>query len=350
MKRTIAISGGGTGGHLAIARALMLECQKQGIPCIFIGSQSGQDKLWFEHENGFEAVYFLKTSGVVNQRGLGLFKTLSSQFSAFIEAQKILKKHNTSCVFSVGGYSSAPASFASLRLKIPLFIHEQNAIKGTLNKLLSPFAQTIFGSFADKHRNFVQTPYPIQDIFFQYKRIRQNIKCVLFIGGSQGAVAINNFALQIAPLLHQRGIHIIHQSGERDYERLRAEYAKLQIPITLFAFTKDLASQMQEADLCFARAGASSVWEMCANALPCVYIPYPYAAGNHQYHNALFFTQKKLGLLAPQEQLSLETLNQALSLDIHSISQRLQEEISQGGAKIILDHILEHIHSHTIKH
>lgn len=340
MREMIAISGGGTGGHLAIAKALMLECQKRGIPCLYIGSTSGQDRFWFEDEKGFEKVYFLQTSGVVNQRGWGIFRSISLQIKAFLKARKILKKHSASCVFSVGGYSSAPASFASISLRIPLFIHEQNAIKGMLNRILSPFARLIFGSFNDKSENFLLTSYPVRDEFFKQARIRKEIKSVLFLGGSQGAVAINDFALKIAPFLNQEGIKIIHQSGERDYERLKCEYAKLGIEVRLFAFSTDLVSLMSEADLCFTRSGASSLWEMCANTLPCVFIPYPYASNQHQEHNATFLTQEGLGILCLQKDLKETLLQEVFKLDLASISEGLSKKIKQGGAREILEHIL----------
>lgn len=336
----IVISGGGTGGHLAIAKALMLECQKQRVSCLYIGSISGQDRLWFENEKGFEKVYFLQTRGVVNQRGWGIFKSIYAQIKAFFEARKLLKLHSASCVFSVGGYSSAPASFAAISLRIPLFIHEQNAIKGMLNRILSPFARLIFGSFEDKSENFLLTSYPVRDEFFQQARIRKEIKNVLFLGGSQGAVAINDFALKIAPILHQRGIRIIHQSGEKDYERLKCEYAKQGIEVKLFAFSQDLVSLMQQADLCFTRSGASSLWEMCANTLPCVFIPYPYSSNQHQEHNANFFAKEGLGILCLQKDLKEDLLKEVFELNLAQISQGLSQKIKQGGAKEILGHIL----------
>lgn len=341
MKPCIAISGGGTGGHLAIAKALMQECQKNDIPCIYIGSTSGQDQAWFQDEKGFQKTYFLPTGGVVNQRGLGILSSLYSQFRAFLKARKILKTHQINCVFSVGGYSSAPASFASISLFLPLFIHEQNAIKGTLNKILSPFAKKIFGSFTQTQSNFCKTSYPVRDEFFTYARERKTLKTILFLGGSQGAVAINNFALQIAPLLAEKGVKIIHQSGERDFERLSKAYAELKLEVELFAFSSDLVKKMQEADFCISRAGASSVWEMCANALPALYIPYPYAAKNHQYYNALFFSSQNLGILCPQEKLKQEILDEILSLDLSSISQKLSKQIKAFGAKEILDTMLQ---------
>lgn len=336
----IAISGGGTGGHLAIAKALMQECQKANIPCIYIGSTAGQDRAWFENEEGFSYRYFLSTQGVVNQKGLGMIKSLSSQIKATIQAHKILKKHRVTHLFSVGGYSSAPASFASILSGTPLFIHEQNAIKGSLNKLLTPFAKKVFGSFEDNSKNFCPTSYPVREEFFTQARERKEIKTILFLGGSQGAVAINNFALSIAPILHQKGIKIIHQSGERDYERLREQYGKLNISAELFAFSSNLVEKMAQADFCISRAGASSVWEMCAMGLPALYVPYPYAAGNHQYYNALFFSSKSLGILCEQKDLNPQILDKILNFPIYEVSQSLPTHISPNGAKEILKQIL----------
>lgn len=345
MKRVIVISGGGTGGHLAIAKAVMLECQKQEVPCFYIGSTSGQDRLWFEDEKGFEKAYFLQTSGVVNQRGVGILKSLYAQIKAFFQAKKILKQHSASCVFSVGGYSSAPASFAAILLGIPLFIHEQNAIRGMLNRVLSPFARLVFGSFENRDKNFLLTSYPVRDEFFKQARIRKEIRNILFLGGSQGAVAINDFALKIAPILHRRGIKIIHQSGEKDYQRLQSEYAKLGIEVELFAFSQDLSSLMKRADLCFTRSGASSLWEMCANTLPCVFIPYPYASNQHQEHNAIFFTKEGLGILCLQKDLKEDLLKKVFELDLTSISRGLSRKIRQGGAKEILEHVLNGVNN-----
>lgn len=340
MKKIIAISGGGTGGHLAIAKALMQECQKENIPCIYIGSTAGQDKAWFESEEAFSHRYFLPTQGVVNKKGLGMIKSLFLQIKATFLAYKILKRHKITHLFSVGGYSSAPASFAAILSRIPLFIHEQNAIKGTLNKLLSPFAKKIFGSFEDKSKNFFPTSYPVREEFFTQARERKELKNILFLGGSQGAVAINDFALQIAPLLHQKGIKIIHQSGEKDYERLKEQYTKLNIPVELFAFSSKLVEKMREADFCISRAGASSVWEMCATALPALYIPYPYAAGNHQYYNALFFSSKNLGILCEQKDLNPQILDQILKFPITEVSSSLPSCISPNGTREILECIL----------
>ncbi|ANV98118.1 undecaprenyldiphospho-muramoylpentapeptide beta-N-acetylglucosaminyltransferase [Helicobacter enhydrae] len=335
----LVITGGGTGGHLAIAKAMLQECQKRGVEVFYIGSTSGQDIAWFQNEEGFEQKYFLETYGVVNQRGLKVFQSLYAQMKSIYQAYKILKTIKPDALISVGGYSAGPASFAALLHRIPLFIHEQNAIRGRLNRILSPVAKCIFGSFESSEKHFIKTSYPVREEFFANMRLRQEVKCVLFLGGSQGAVAINDFALKIAPILAQRGMKILHQSGEKDLARVQKAYAELGISAEVFGFSADMASLMQQADLCFARAGASSVWEMCANALPCVYIPYPYAAGNHQYHNAMYFVKRGLGMLCEQQDLNESVVEQAFNLPISTISSKLSTEICFGGADEIYTHL-----------
>lgn len=119
----IAITGGGTGGHLAIARALKDELNNRNIKPIYIGSQSGQDKSWFENDTGFEKTYFLNSSGVVNKKGIKKIAVLFEILKSAFYCKKLFKKHNIKAIFCVGGYSAAPASFASILSFLPLYIH-----------------------------------------------------------------------------------------------------------------------------------------------------------------------------------------------------------------------------------
>ncbi|MDD3506550.1 MAG: glycosyltransferase, partial [Sulfurimonas sp.] len=134
------ITGGGTGGHLMIAEALAEAIAQEGHEAIFIGSMSGQDRKYFESYSTFSHVYFLETMGVVNQKSFKKVKALWLILQAFFKSRKILKQHKIEAVYSVGGFSAAPASFAAISSFIPLFIHEQNAVEGRLNSLLKPFS------------------------------------------------------------------------------------------------------------------------------------------------------------------------------------------------------------------
>ncbi|MDO7252356.1 undecaprenyldiphospho-muramoylpentapeptide beta-N-acetylglucosaminyltransferase [Helicobacter cappadocius] len=349
----IVITGGGTGGHLAIARALGEEFKSLGNKVIYIGSTSGQDRDWFAQNDLFEKCYFLDTTGVVNKKGLGLIVSLWKQLIATLKAKKIFKLHKIHSVVSVGGFSAGPASIATIGSKIPLFIHEQNAIKGTLNKYLSKYSKATFGSFSLIEDGYIKTFYPLRSDFFARARVRKELKCVIFLGGSQGASALNDFALLVAKTLLEKGIRIIHQCGENDFKRVKNIYKTLDILdfIDLFAFDKELVNKIIEADMCISRAGASSVWELAANGLPTLYVPYPYATGDHQYHNALEFTKEELGKVVRQNELSPEVLFEFMSelesldengiIKLKDISARLQSKISQGGAMQIAKEVIE---------
>ena len=288
----LCITGGGTGGHLMIAEALVQAAAMRKHEVIFIGSTSGQDQKYFKENSKFSHVYFLPTSGVVNKKGFGKIGALWGIFKAFFTARTLLRKHKIQALYSVGGFSAAPASFAAISLGLPLFIHEQNAITGRLNALLKPFAKRFISAYdADSPIR----GYPVKQLFSGHSRIRKNIKTVIFLGGSQGAKAINDLALRTAPELQKKGITIIHQCGENDFERVKEAYASLGVEAELYGFTKELYRLITRADLAVSRAGASTLWELCANGLPALYVPYPYAAGDHQYHNAKFIVENNLG-------------------------------------------------------
>lgn len=288
----IAITGGGTGGHLSIAQAIAHELTHRGTKAIFIGSTNGQDRQWFAHSKLFAATYFLPSSGVVNKKGVHKLPAIASIIRQAWHARRLLRMHTIDAVMSVGGYSAAPASIAAILSGIPLFIHEQNASMGSLNRLLSPFAKRLFSSFFPPY-----DPYPVREEFFAKRRIRSHVHTIIFLGGSQGAMQINDIAMQLAPWLSTKGIHIIHQTGKNDYERIKNFYHAQKIKVDCFAFDPNLADKIAAADLAISRAGASTLWELAANALPAIFVPYPYAAGNHQYHNAAFLVKCGAGWL-----------------------------------------------------
>ncbi len=326
----IAITGGGTGGHLRVAKAIKNELNKRGIKPIFIGSTAGQDKEWFENDKGFNETYFLDSKGVVNQKGLNKINSLINILKLSLEANKILKKHNIKKVFSVGGFSAAPASFGAIISKKELYIHEQNAHIGALNKLLKPFSKRFFNTF------FYNDPYPIENIFFQ-SRIRKKVKTVIFLGGSQGASAINNLAMDLAPFLKEKEINIIHQTGKRDYLKIKEFYETNNIKADFFDFDKNLTEKIKKADLAISRAGASTLFELAANNLPAVYIPYPYAAGDHQYYNAKFLADKKASFVFRQNEIEKEKILNILNLDLRNYSQNLAKIIQKNGAEYIVN-------------
>lgn len=319
----LCITGGGTGGHLAIAVALAKAAKARGDKTIFIGSTSGQDRKYFQDSPLFDAVFFLETSGVVNKKGFGKLASLWSMAKAFGKARSILLENRIDAVYSVGGFSAAPASFASIVTKIPLYIHEQNAVEGKLNSMLKPYAKSFLSAY-DPDASI--KGYPVQEEFFSNARVRESVKTIIFLGGSQGAKAINDLALGAASTLSAKGIKIIHQAGEKDLERVVGEYEKMGVKAEVYGFTKDMPALMQRADLAVSRSGASTLWELCANGLPALFIPFPHAAGDHQYHNAQFVVKYDLGWCQRESKEPQELQEKLLSL--------LDEDLSDKSTKL----------------
>lgn len=334
----IALTGGGTGGHLCIVKALLEAAKSRGEECIFIGSTQGKDQQYFAHEEGFVAKYFLDSKGVVGG-GCPLKKAgrVSSILAQAFKARSILSKHKVRAVFCVGGYSAAPASLAAIMCFKPLFIHEQNAVPGLLNTVLRPFAKRFYSAFLDK-----ATPYPVSDVFYDNARIRTKLSCMIFLGGSSGASFINELAIKMAIILKQNNIRQIHQCGEKEYDECKAQYDKLGVEVELFSFTTNLADKISEADLAVSRAGASTMFELCANGLPAVFIPYPHAYKDHQLKNAQFLQEKGLCEIFMQDSIIENDLFKFIfNMELEKTSTALMQINKQGGAKAILDDALK---------
>ncbi len=327
----IAITGGGTGGHLAIAKALGEAFRSLGVKTIYIGSTKGQDREWFANSEIFQKCHFLSSTGVVDKKGLGKLKAFGQILASSKEAAAYLDR--CEAVVSVGGYSAAPASFAALAKRVPLFIHEQNAHIGRLNRLLKPFAKDFFSSFFPPYY-----PYPVAPEYYHSKRVRKELKTIIFLGGSQGARQINDLALAWAKELDGAGVHIIHQTGKGDYERVKEAYEKVEVGAEVFDFSFELVSKIAKADLAVARSGAWTLWELATNLLPAIYLPYPHAANDHQRKNASFLAKRKASLLFDNH-----TVYDILGMDLQSMSRNLQPFSQPNGAHTIARAILEQI-------
>ncbi len=335
MKGSVVITGGGTGGHLKVADSFINEYNKRGIKPIFIGSKNGQDKQWFENDRRLRKAIFLDTKGVVNKKGFGKIVSLWDILKAMSRCFDIFDNHDVKTVISVGGFSAAPATFASiLTFGCKLHIHEQNSVMGKLNELSSIFATNVFSSF---DKNSLIKDYPVSEEFFDNARIREDIKTIIFLGGSQGASAINNFAMAVSSRLKDLGIKIIHQTGKYDYEKVLKFYKNSDIEADCFAFSSELAKKMGKADFAVSRAGASTLWELCANSLPTLFIPYPYAAKDHQYTNAKFLEDKGLCYICREKNLNANVLMDILKKDNHKISKNLVNSIGQNGVELMVE-------------
>lgn len=316
----LLITGGGTGGHLSVADALSHSAIERGHEVIYVGSTTGQDRKWFAAHSAFSHTHFFDTSGVVNKKGVAKLQSLWQIFKASLHVMGLIRRYKIDAIFSVGGFSAAPASMGAIVMRKPLFIQEQNAKVGRLNALLRPYAKAFFSAY--EKESLVQS-YPVREVFFRHARVRERIKSVIFLGGSQGADFINNLVLEVAPELRDRGIHIIHQCGERAFDAIQERYDMLGVEVELIGFSSDLPSLIEKADLAISRAGASTLWELTSCGVPALYIPYPYAAGDHQFYNATFLLKKELAWCERESERPKERLLEILACDIAPISKKL---------------------------
>lgn len=325
----IALTGGGTGGHLAVVDALKNALGLLDQRVIFVGSTKGQDKAWFASDQAFASRYFLDSSGVMNRGFVGKIAAIFALARLVFATIKIFKIEGVKAVVSVGGYSAAPATIAAIITRKKLYIHEQNGVLGALNRIARPFATQFFSSFCEES---ICKDYPVKREFFDKARIRSSVKTVIFLGGSQGASAINNFAMLLANDLAKNGIKIIHQTGKGDLAKLKQFYADQAIDATVFDFDKNISDQIAKADFAVCRSGAGTLFELAANALPALFVPYPYAAGNHQEANAKFLADQKLADYMNESDLNAQKALEIILADQSAKSERLMKLISPNGA------------------
>lgn len=296
----LIITGGGTGGHvypaLAVARELL--GRRPDHEVLFVGAKRG-----LETKLAPRAGYRIETLNVTGLKGRGAAARARSLFllaGALFRSLGIIRRHRPDVVLGVGGYASGPMGLATALSGRPLAIAEQNSVPGMTNRWLGKFAKKVFVSFPGSEKAFPEgkaavTGNPALPEFFdaQEKKVGDTLN-VLVIGGSQGAVSINNAMAQAAPLLDKvaEKINIVHQTGERDLEMMRTIYKNSRFGWEAGAFFHDMPKRMAEADLVISRAGAGAIFEICASGRASALVPFPHAADDHQTKNAQALEQR----------------------------------------------------------
>ncbi len=286
------LAGGGTGGHVIPALAIADELKKTyGAEVLFIGTARG-----IENRLVPAAGYPLQLIkvGALNRVSLATrLKTFAGLPRAVFAARRMLSAFEPDVVIGVGGYASGPAMLAAIRKGIPTLAFEPNVVPGFANRIVARWvsaAAVHFQETAKYFRHAEVTGVPVRQAFFDIGRAAQYRErpTLLVFGGSQGAHAINQAMIQCLPeLLRQSpGIHIVHQTGERDYNEAQAAYQRAGASAEVFPFINDMPAFFARADLLLCRSGASTVAEITAAGKPAVFVPFPRAADDHQRVNA----------------------------------------------------------------
>ena len=337
-QQPILVMAGGTGGHVFPALAVAEALRARGEQVVWLGTRAGIEARVVPAAG--IAIEWLNVQGL---RGKGLSTLLLAPFRllrACWQALRILRRTRPRAVLGMGGFVSGPGGLMAWILKIPLFLHEQNAIVGLTNRILSRFATAVFVAFPQAAAAIAGSECignPVRSGFSQVQepaarlqaRIDQPLQ-LLVIGGSLGAAALNRILpLAIACLdVGQRPL-VRHQCGEKHLQACQQNYAQARVNAEVVSFIEDMPEAYAWADLVVCRAGALTVAELSAVGLASLLIPFPYAVDNHQYHNALYLQQLDAAQVLPEDQLSPESL--ALKLKFFQQNRELLVQMAQNA-------------------
>jgi UDP-N-acetylglucosamine--N-acetylmuramyl-(pentapeptide) pyrophosphoryl-undecaprenol N-acetylglucosamine transferase len=322
---TILLAAGGTGGHLFPAAALAQELARRGYRVVLATDERAEK---YEVEFPASAVYRIPSATFASRSPLAVAKTLTRLGSGFIIARRLLQMVVPQAVIGFGGYPTLPPIMAARSLRIPTAIHEQNAVMGRANRLLSRFADRIALSFSPTKRlrrsaeaKARLTGNPVRDAVAAYRNVPYvppepaGRLLLLVFGGSQGAhffAEVLPPALELLPSPFRWRLTLVQQARPEDLHSLRETYKEAGITAHLAAFFRDLPERIATAHLVIARAGASTVAEVTAIGRPCLLVPLPHALDNDQLENATRLQEAGGGWCVRQADLTPERLAKEL--------------------------------------
>ncbi len=321
-KKVIVVTGGGTGGHLYPALAVVEELQTStDVELHYIGLKKERDQK--EVQSRGIPFYGLRLAGLKRRLTFQNLRAVWYAVAGWIGCLRILKTFGKGVVFGVGGYVSAPAMLAGKILGWKLALHEQNAIPGLVNRNLARFCDRVFLTYVHSQRYFPGlncrcTGMPIRkavrETAHREPSQRENKPPLVFVmGGSQGARKLVEITLPAFRQLEGKKIafQAVVQTGERNYEW--AKTLPTASSVTLVPFIEDMASMYRQTDVVVSRAGSGSLSEIALWGFPSILVPYPYASDDHQRKNAEEFQNAKAAYLCDEADLNQE--NAAMLLE-----------------------------------
>lgn len=305
MSANVLIMAGGTGGHVFPALACAREFQARGYQVHWLGTPRG-----IENELVPAAglpLHRIQVSGLRGKNKLSLLKAPFQLLRALWQAWRIVRQVRPVCALGMGGYVTGPGGLAARLTGVPLVIHEQNAVAGTANRLLAPFAGRVCEAFPDTFKTSGKrrtTGNPVRaELFGTAPRapLAERPPHLLVLGGSLGAEPLNKLLpvglAQVDPALRPE---VRHQAGRQHADITAQRYREVGVEAEVMPFITDMADAYAWADLVVCRAGALTVSELAAAALPALLIPLPHAIDDHQTANANYLVKAGAALLLVQ--------------------------------------------------
>jgi UDP-N-acetylglucosamine--N-acetylmuramyl-(pentapeptide) pyrophosphoryl-undecaprenol N-acetylglucosamine transferase len=309
--RTLLIMAGGTGGHIFPGLAVAEQARAAGWQVVWMGARGGmEERLVPRH--GYGAAWIRARAA----RGKGLLQKLllpANLLFSFWESARHIRRLRPDVVLGLGGYVAFPGGMMASLLNRPLALHEQNAVPGLANRVLSTVSDKVMVAFPRALGSAEWTGNPVRDEIAAMtppedrSRGRTGATRILVVGGSLGAQALNE-AVPKALALLSTPVSVVHQSGEKHLQALKRNYADARVEGELVAFIDDMARRYAEADLVICRAGAVTVAELSAGGMASILVPFPHAVDDHQTANARFLAEKGAAILVPQREMTAEKL------------------------------------------
>lgn len=316
-QKPILIMAGGTGGHVFPALAVAEHLRNQGELIVWLGTRAGIEATVVPAAN--IAIEWLSVQGL---RGGGVMTLLLAPFKivrACWQAQQILRRLQPKAVLGMGGFVSGPGGLMAWVLNMPLFLHEQNSVMGLTNRLLYRLAKRNYFGFSKAANNIprsevIGNPVRSDLINLELPKVRlanrknKNLN-ILVIGGSLGAASLNRKLPEAIALLNLADRpQLKHQCGKKHIETCEKNYRDNSVDAEVLPFIDDMRAAYDWADLVICRSGALTIAELAAVGIASVLIPYPYAADNHQFHNACFLQSENAARVINEDELNSQSL------------------------------------------
>lgn len=363
----VVIAAAGTGGHInpGIAMANKIMQEEPDSKIIFIGTNRG-----LENDLVPRAGYELKhidSYGISRELSIKNIKRLYKTYKSIGEAKKILKDFKPDIVIGTGGYICISVGEAAKRLKIPVILHESNAFPGVAVKLLSKYADKILLGFEEAKNRLPKanklvvtgTPTKIKKINYSDQEKKEKLDSiqlkdkklpiVLVFGGSQGAQSINNAILGIVEQKLNTNYQIIWAAGKGNYEQVKNELATKNIDINsienakILPYIYNMQEMMNIADLVVCRSGAMTISEITILERPAIFIPFPFAAENHQEYNARVLEKIGAAKIILDKDLNAQILNNQIGSIVANAS--ILQSMGKNAGKIKIENVEDKIYS-----
>ena len=316
-QKVALVMAGGTGGHIFPGLAVAHALREQGWQVHWLGAPGSMESRLVPPQG-----FALETIDFGGVRGKGLL-TLAllplRLLKAFAQAMAVVRRVKPDVLVGFGGYITFPGGMMGVLAGKKLVLHEQNSVAGAANKVLAGVADKVFTAFPGAIKKAQWVGNPLRAAFLRQGTPAQRFAGrtgplrLLVVGGSLGAKALNDIVPQALSLLPDNARPVVlHQSGAKQIDALRANYAAAGVEAELTPFIDDTAQAFADADVVICRAGASTVTEIAAVGAAAIYVPFPHAVDDHQTTNARFIVDAGGGWLMPQHALSAHKLAEML--------------------------------------